>query len=152
MKYKKSQIGWIIISLLLTAIIFLSLAYTNQWGNRPLPLTPYILLTLLFAGICALFYQLTVEVNGSTLKLIYGIGLIRIKFTIDKLEEIKIIKTPWYYGLGIRITPDGMLYNIQGTKAVNISYTRNKKKKSVMIGTTEPEKLMRVLEDNWKIK
>lgn len=150
MKYKKSQIGWIIISLLLTAIIFLSLAYTNQWGNRPLPFTPYILLTLLFSGICALFYQLTVEVNGSTLKLIYGIGLIRIRFAIDKLEETKIIKTPRYYGLGIRITPDGMLYNIQGTKAVKISYTTNKKKKSLMIGTTEPEKLIRVLEDNWK--
>lgn len=79
----------------------------------------------------------------------YGIGLIRIRFKIDKLEATQIIKTPWYYGLGIRVTPKGMLYNIQGSKAVEIKYLGNGKSKSVMIGTAEPELLVKALEDNF---
>lgn len=131
-------------------ILFLYLAYANQWGNNPLPFVPFLLLTGLFIIICSLFYKLKIEVDESTLRLTYGIGLIRIKFKIDELKYIEIIKTPWYYGLGIRITPKGMLYNIQGSKAVNIKYIRNGRNKSVMIGTPEPEQLKKALEDNFK--
>ncbi|MEM1135923.1 MAG: hypothetical protein AAGI07_08780, partial [Bacteroidota bacterium] len=76
--------------------------------------------------------------------------LIRISFKIDRLEQAQIIKTPWYYGLGIRMTPEGMLYNIQGPKAVKIRYLSNGRNKSVMIGTLEPEKLNKVLETHFK--
>ncbi len=150
MKYKKSQIGWIAIMIFAPVIIFLYLAYANQWGNNPLPFVPFLVLAVLFVVICFMFYKLTVELDESTLKLTYGIGLIRIKFKIDELVRIEIIRTPWYYGLGIRITPKGMLYNIQGSKAVNIEYTSNGKSKSVMVGTPEPEQLKKALEDNWK--
>ena len=97
-----------------------------------------------------MFYKLTVELSDSTLKLTYGIGLIRIKFKIDELLQTNIIRTPWYYGLGIRITPKGMLYNIQGLKAIKIDYTSSGKRKSVMIGTPEPDQLKKALEYNWK--
>ena len=152
MKYKKSQVGWVAMGIFAPVILFLYLAYANQWGNNPLPFVPFLLLSGLFIIICSLFYKLTIELDESTLKLIYGVGLIRIKFKIDKIEHIEIIKTPWYYGLGIRITPKGMLYNIQGSRAVEIKYVSNGKSKSVMIGTLEPERLKQALEDNFKEK
>ena len=150
MKYKKTQIGWVAMAIFAPVILLLYLVYKNQWGNNPLPFVPFLTLTLILVFICAMFYQLTVELSGSTLKLIYGIGLIRIKFKIDELERTEIITTPWYYGLGIRKTPKGMLYNIQGSKAVNIEYISNGKRKLVMVGTPEPEQLKKALEDNWK--
>jgi len=149
MKYKKSQIGWVVILIFAPLIIFLYLAYVNHWGNNPLPFVPFLVLALLFGVIVAMFYKLTVELSGSTLKLVYGIGLIKIKFEINELERTEIIKIPCYYGLGIRITPKGMLYNIQGSKAVNILYTSNGKRKSIMVGSPEPEQLKKALENNW---
>ena len=98
-----------------------------------------------------MFYQLTVTVSEKTLKLVYGIGLIRFKKNLDKLHKVEVIKTPWYYGLLIRATAEGMLYNIQGFKAVRITLIKNGKKKSFMVGTPEPEKLKKVLEDNFEI-
>jgi hypothetical protein len=133
-----------------TAILYLYLAYANQWGNNPLPFAPFLLLSILCFVICLLFYKQTVEIDGSTLKLIYGIGLIKLKFKIDQLERTEIIKTPWYYGLGIRITPKGMLYNINGSKAVKIEYRSNGKNKSIMVGTADPEQLKRALDKTFK--
>lgn len=150
MYYKKSQVGWVIMGIFTPVILFLYLAYANQWGNNPLPFVPFLLFTGLLIIICSLFYKLTIELDESTLKLTYGIGLIRIKLKIDELEHIEIIKNPWYYGLGIRITPKGMLYNIQGSKAVNIKYMGNGKSKSVLVGTPEPERLKKALEENIK--
>lgn len=128
-------------------MLYLILSYMFQWGSHPMPFVPTLLLVMLFVVVCLLFYKLIVEVDGRTLRLIYGIGLIRIKYKIDELERVEIIKTPWYYGLGIRITPKGMLYNIQGLKAVRIKYLRDGKRESVMVGSAEPEELMEALED-----
>lgn len=150
MKYKKSQVGWVVTGLLVSFVLFMYLGYESQSGNIPLSLGSFALVAGLFIIIGGLFYKLTIEFDESTLKLIYGIGLIRIKFKIDELEYIEIIKTPWYYGLGIRVTPKGMLYNIQGSKAISIKYIRNGKSKSVMVGTPEPELLKRVIEENIK--
>ncbi len=150
MKYRKTQMGWVATGTFLPVILFLFLGYVNQWGNNPLPLIPFLVLTGLFIVIASLFYKLTIELDQSVLKLIYGIGLIRITFKIDQLEATKIIKTPWYWGLGIRTTPKGMLYNIQGSKAIKIEYISNGKSKLVMVGTPEPERLIQALEENFK--
>lgn len=149
MKYKKSQIGWVVAGTFAPIILFLIIAYANQWGNNPLPLIPFLVVTGILVVIGSLFYKLTVELDGSILKLTYGIGLIEIRFKIDNLIETRIVKTPWYYGLGIRVTPKGMLYNIQGSKAVKIKYVSNGRSKSVMVGSPEPERLKQVLEDNF---
>lgn len=148
MKYKQSQFGWVIILLFILLVVFLCLAYALQWGNNPLTFTPFLVLSSFLVVLGFMLYKLTVEVKGSTLRLAYGIGLINFKFEIDQLEETEIIRVPWYYGIGIRITPNGMLYSIHGWDAVRISYKSKGKKKTVMVGSTEPEKLKRVLETN----
>ena len=143
--YRRSQYGWVIICLFAPMILFMILSYFYQWGNNPLTLVPFVLVTCLLGIIISLFYQLTIVIKDSELRLIYGIGLIRFRFKIDSLEGIKTIKTPWYYGLGIRLTPRGMLYNIHGSKAVQIKYLTNGISKSVMIGTPEPKRLTQKL-------
>ncbi len=146
MSYSKSQTGWIIIGLMSAIIILIVLLYIFQWGTNTLSLMPFLALLSIFSFLMLLFYQLTVELDGSVLKVIYGIGIITIRFRIDELLDTEVIKTPWYYGWGIRITPKGMLYNIYGPDAVRIKFTHNGKKKSIMVGSPEPEKLQHALE------
>ena len=150
MKYKQSQFGWVVIILFALLVAFLCLAYAFQWGGNPLPFIPFLALSSILVILGLMLYKLTVEVKGTTLRLSYGIGLISLKFNIDELEETEIIRVPWYYGVGIRITPKGMLYSIHGWKALQINFKSKGKSKRVMVGTAEPELLKKVLEHNCK--
>lgn len=152
MVYQKSQIGWFLIGLFSAVSVFLVLAYWYQWGTNPLPKIPFLMALAIQIVVLLLFYQLTITVNPSGIRIRYGIGLINISISMEKLLQVDAIKTPWYYGLGIRITPQGLLYNIQGSKAVRLVYQNKSKKKTVMLGTTEPEVLKRVLEKNFNSK
>ena len=107
----------------------------------------FVALAILFVIITLLFYKLTIQLQGSVIKVIFGIGLIKFQIKVDQLVKTKITKTPWHYGLGIKITPKGMLYNIQGTKAVAVEYVSNGITKSVLLGTKEPEKLEQIIRE-----
>ena len=148
MTYKKSQTGWIGVLLIGSVLIFITILYAFQLGSKPVPLIPFVLIFLLFTIILLLFYQLTIKASPTGLEVIYGIGLIRINKHIDKLVSTQVFDTPWYWGLGIRITPEGTLFNIQGTKALKIDYLDGGKEKTVLIGSAEPELLKTFLEDN----
>ena len=146
MNYRKTQIGWWLIVLFTIPILWLVVAYFQQWGSRPLTELSLVFAIILLALIILLFYRLTVEVKNDTIRLTYGIGLIKITLRIDELISTRVVKTPWYYGLGIRITPKGMLYNIQGTRAVLVEYMHKGQLKTVMVGSAEPEKLKELLD------
>lgn len=146
MNYKKSQTGWLVIAFMLPIIAFLIVLYITQWGDNPIPFLPFVLVTSLIVIAMLLFYKLTVEIDGNAISLTYGIGVIKFKFVIDQIISSEEIRTPWYYGLGIRLTPKGMLYNIHGLKAVRIKYFRDGKEKKVMVGTNEPEILLQAIQ------
>lgn len=145
MKYRKSQTGWITIFFFAPFLVFLFLSWVFQWGNNPVPFWMFLILEMLFIVITALFYRMTVEVYDGFVVIRYGIGTIQMRFNIDSIQNTETVKYPWYYGLGIRITPKGMLYNIHGLKAVRVEYTLGGKKKTIMIGSAEPEKLQSAL-------
>lgn len=152
MEYRKSQIGWFLIGLFGIVALFIVLAYWNQWGSKPLSTNPFTVVLLIQIYVLLLFYKLTILVDQSTIQLHYGIALIRIRLKITKLLEVQSIQTPWYYGLGIRITPKGMLYNIQGSNALKLVYQNNGITKKVMLGTPEPDVLKRYLENHFALK
>ncbi len=146
MMYRKTQTGWWLLVVFTIPILWLVLAYFQQWGSRRLTAISLAFTVVLLAIIVLLFYRLTVEVENHTIRLTYGIGLIKITLKIDELIRTRVVKTPWYYGLGIRITPKGMLYNIQGSRAVLVEYMQKGELKPVMIGSPEPEKLKEILD------
>ena len=152
MMYRKSQYGRLLIVVVLGVLIFLFLSYLYQWGDNPIPFLPFLLITILFLVVFVLFYKLTIEIRGSELYIIYGVGIIRIVFKIDQLKHVEAIRTPWYYGLGIRITPKGMLYSIQGLKAVRLQFSSKGRHKKVMVGTPEPDKLAQRLREAFGLK
>lgn len=131
-----------IVLLILTGV-FYGIAPSNGEVN----MSALIVLIVTLSTILLLFYQLTINVSDSKIQLVYGIGLIRFNFKIDSLQSLKVTKTPWYLGLGIRFSTNGMIYNINTLKAVHVNIIQNGKQKSFFIGTPDPEELKVKIEE-----
>ena len=132
MTYKHTQIGYLIIIALIIPSLVLFFAMTLTEFTQILPI---VFITLLIA--LALFYSLTVEIDETRLIIKFGFGVINKKFILKNIESCHIVRNPWYYGWGIRITPHGWLYNISGLSAVEIQI----KGKKYRLGTDEPKNL-----------
>ena len=146
MKYEKTQYGWLAIALLLITIVSMFFLYMEQWGTHPIPKAPFLIMEGLFVFILSLFYKMTTSIEEGVVRMIYGIGLIRIKIKPERISSVEVFKVPWYWGVGIRITPKGWLYSINGFRAVKIEYKKNGFNKTNLIGSSEPEELKSALE------
>ena len=62
---------------------------------------------------------------------------------LDQIDTCRPVSNPWIYGLGIRLTPHGWLYNVSGVEAVEL---KMKSGKTCRIGTDEPEVLTSALQ------
>ncbi|ADY54001.1 hypothetical protein Pedsa_3468 [Pseudopedobacter saltans DSM 12145] len=151
MKYESNQTGWFFIAIMLAVVIVITTTYYYQLGNNPLPANVFQLLLFVFILILINFYKLKIRVDDTGINILYGIGLIHIKLQPDTITSIHAVKTSWLYGFGIRITFNGMLYNIQGRDAVRISYLQDGKLKTATLGSAEPEKLKAFLEKKYKV-
>ncbi len=141
--YKKSQYG-ILITLIFSLITLLIVGfYLFKVGSKPISLLPTIIISLFFLLIIASFYKLTITITDTEIKAKFGIGLIRRSLPIKaiKYNTIKKIKIPALYGIGIRFTPYGILYNVKLGEAIKIESAE----KSFFVGTDEAEKIHDIL-------
>ncbi len=149
--YKKTQISWLFISVFSFILADINISYFYHLDSKQLPFKIYVLLTVFFILMMLLFFRLTIKVEKERIHIIYGIGLIHIKVRPSLIDKVRITRFPWYYGFGIRKTSRGMLYNVQGLNAVEISYVNiNKASKTVLIGSPEAEKLQAAILKNFK--
>ena len=68
----------------------------------------------------------------------FGPGPIRKRFKLNEIESYKIVRNPWYYGWGIRLTPHEVLFRVSGFYAVEIQLITDK---NYIIGTDVPQEL-----------
>lgn len=127
---KQTQIGWVII--LIIAIIDISILLSK---TDPTSVSGAIVITSI---VLLLAYKLTIRVTDTHVKFSMGIGIIHGKY---KLEDIVYCQPDSYFsmGWGIRLRPGGILYNVSGNKAIELS-VRNKSGK-IWLGTDHPEEL-----------
>ena len=140
MIYKHTQTGWMILApLLVAALGMLAIVY---FGKDPIAnLVIYIVLAILVvAGF--LFSSLTVMVDRDTIAWHFGPGFWKKTIARSDIASIEQIKTKWWWGYGIRMTPKGWMYNVAGNQAVALNL---KTGKTVLIGADEPDKLARAL-------
>jgi hypothetical protein len=104
----------------------------------------YIILTVTFILIFFLFYGLTTKITSDTITISFGVGLIRKKIQLKRVKTADTIKSPWYYGWGIRIIPNGTLYNISGTDGVELKF--NDTNRIIRIGTKDSLTLKKEIE------
>lgn len=146
MEYKHTEIGWFFIGIMFLSVLILTAGYLTVDNFE---LTIFLVLVLVMSLITLLFYKLTVQINNDGILLTYGIGIIRIHIHILHLDSTVVTRTRWYYGLGIRFSPQGMIYNIQSLKALKIRHTKNGNSKTFFIGSPEPEAIKKATETHF---
>ena len=135
MKYRHTQIGYLIIFVLLATIVFFGIILIQNNFN------PFILAFMFFILIIlASFASLDVVIDENYLQIKFGYGIYRKHFVLKEIISARTVRNHWYYGWGIRIWfwPYMLIYNISGFDAVEI---KMKNDKIYRIGTDEPKKL-----------
>ncbi len=135
--YKHTQVGYVILGSIGAAILLTSsLMLINE--SRPVALV--VLVILVASGV--LFANLTIEIDAERLHASFGPGLIHRTIPLQDIAAVEQVQTPWYYGWGIRWTPQGTLYNVSGKQAIKITLQNGR---TVLFGTDEPDALCNAL-------
>lgn len=137
--YKHTQIGYFLVTVY--SIVVLFLGYLNIMANfHPLTLIGLIIVL----AILGTFARLTVTVDDQMIKIQFGFRIIRKAFPLKEIEAFGVVRNPWYYGWGIRLTPRGWLFNVSGFSAIELQMTNGKRYR---IGTDDPDNLAKALNE-----
>ncbi|MDD5095575.1 MAG: hypothetical protein PHV74_14545 [Dehalococcoidia bacterium] len=137
-RYKHTQVAYLIIIVMAATMVLIGIVLANAGMN-------WIAIGVLvvIAAALVLFSSLTVIINEDDLELRFGPGLIHERFKLHDIESSQIVRNRWYYGWGIRIAPNGWLYNVSGFQAVEIKFRTGKKSR---IGTDDPQRLKEAID------
>ena len=127
--------GAILLACLVLAAVF--------GGQDPKALWVFLGVSLSLLLGLALFHSLTVQVDRNSIRLRFGIGLIRKTYDMTRVQEARVVRNHWYNGWGIRVIRGGWLYNVSGFDAVEVSFSNGK---LCRIGTDEPKRLLRAIQ------
>jgi hypothetical protein len=142
---KFTQFGTFSIILLLSLLVFstILILLSGSGSNFEISLLSFLILSFL---IClSIFYKITITVDDTHLSFTLGIGLIHKKYNLSDVDSCKPVKNPIWYGIGIRLTPGGWLYNVSGRYAIELTFKNQKS--NVRIGTNMPEEVSKAVND-----
>ena len=137
--YKEFQFGWLLFVVIFPVHILFTYLYAYGIGDRPLTTGAFILSNLIFLITYLMFYGMTTTLSRDWIIISFGVGLIRKRIQLKKIISAEPAEDPWYYGLGIRFIPHGMLYNIRGLHTVELKL--HDTKNVIRIGTQNPKQL-----------
>ena len=132
-QYRHTQVGYLTLAMLGAGVLLIVLLMATA-GFHWIAFAVLIVLVVALG----LFATLTVEMDKDLLEVRFGPGLIRKRFPMKEIASCRVVRNPWYYGWGIRLTPHGWLYNVSGLGAIEIE-TRSGRK--YRIGTDDPGQL-----------
>lgn len=133
-----TQKGSLLLFIFIPTILFLAILAIITELTGPLV---YIIsfVTILLLACTLTFYKLTITVTPEAISFSMGIGLFKKRYLLSEIKSCKPLKNPLIYGIGIRLIPNGVLYNVAGTHAVELQF---KNRKSVVrIGTNQPNEV-----------
>ena len=131
--YRHTQIGTAII--VIFAVTLLPLAAVTILVE---PHPCYIAVLALLVVVGVLFATLTVTIDAETLSWHFTFGFLNKSLALSDIAGATPVSNKWWWGLGIRATPRGWLYNVSGLGAVEITRGDGS---TVRIGTDEPVRL-----------
>ena len=135
--YHHTQVGRTIPAL--TALgVAIVLVVTAVAARNALVLLPLLLVAL----IVTVFSTMTIEVIDGELRYHFSFGFWNKRVPVDEIESAAATTSSWLEGWGIRVTFRGMLYNVSGTRAVEV---RLRSGRQFRLGTDEPEVLLAAL-------
>ena len=138
--YRHTQMGYATIIVMVGAMLAITVLMVA--------LGLYLVCTavlIVLGAVLAFFSSLTVEIGDGVLEIRFGPGAIGKRFPLADIESCRSVRNPWYYGLGIHITPQGWLYNVSGSLAVEIRMRSGARHR---IGTDVPAELEAALRES----
>ncbi len=138
-QYRHTQIGYF--PLILYSGVVLFVGYLNIATDfNPFALASLIIILI----VLGIFTRLTVAVDDQMIKIQFGMRVVRKVFLLKDIEAYCVVKNPWYYGWGIRLTPRGWLFNVSGFSAIELQMKSGKRYR---IGTDDPDNLAKALNE-----
>lgn len=144
MKYKHTQIGYLMIVVTLAVLALFVWMYITasaepesvDSGTNFAVTTTMVLILFIMSS----FVSLQVTVDEKYLWIKFGCGIYKKKFLLSDIISAKTVKNHWYYGWGIRLClwPKMWIFNVSGFDAVEIKL---KNGRVYRIGTDEAKKL-----------
>ena len=136
--YEHTQVGYFIIVAMAAVMVLIGIILAKGGIN-------WIAIGVLIIIAIALveFSSMTVTIREEELEVRFGPGPIRKRFKLHEIASCQVVKNPWYYGWGIRLTPQGLLFRVSGLYAVKINLKTGKK---YLIGTDVPAELEEVIQ------
>lgn len=142
--YKHTQIGYLMFVVALAMLVFFTWlqitakaepASVDSGTNFAVTVTMALVLFVLLS-----FSSLTVVIDEQFLKIRFGWGIFRKKFSLSEISAVRKVKNHWYCGWGIRVWlwPYLWIFNVSGFDAVELTM---KNGRIYRIGTDEPDKL-----------
>lgn len=131
--YRHTQIGYVTLVTLLGGVAAVV-------GLRQLHVaTPLLIAVGVFLFLSsALFSSLTIIVRDTELEHHFTLGFWRKRVPLAEIVSATITRTTLLEGWGLRVTTRGMLYNVSGTRAVEVTLRTGR---AFRLGSDEPDAL-----------
>lgn len=139
-KFKEFQFAWWLVIAFIVTLLLVTTPFKIQGDS----LNRLLVVSIVFITIAILFYGLKTEIDDHKIRLSFGIGLIRKTIRLDKIKTVTEVRNNWIYGWGVRFIPNGMLYNISGLKAVELTFYDSGR--IIRIGTSDTKLLKNEIE------
>lgn len=139
--YKHRQFGTLMVTGLGAGLIMMLLILFRT-PTRPAKIITLLVSLLIFCSLL-LFWSLTVEVKSDHILVYFGFGIIHKKISLSEIAQVNVVRTPWYYGWGIRPAPRGWMFNVSGLGGVELIYKNNER---FRIGSDEPGRLAEAIQ------
>lgn len=98
-----------------------------------------LFVSILLLACCVTFYQLTITVTQTQVSFKMGIGLFGKTYQMSDIRQCRPVSNSFIAGIGIKLLPNGWLYNVSGIKAIELQFKN--KYSIVRIGTNKPEEI-----------
>jgi hypothetical protein len=92
--------------------------------------------------VCVLFSALTITVEGGQLTWAFRYSIARHSVPVSEIARASVVRNSLIWGWGIHRTPYGWLYNVAGSRAVQVEMRNGDR---FRLGSDEPDVLARVL-------
>ena len=140
---KFTQFGTVSVTIMLPLFLFFSgLLIKNGLANSP-DFYIHLVLAILFLICLLVFYKLTIIVDDKFVTFKLGIGLVRKSYKISDLKSCRPVTNSALNGIGIRMLPNGWLYNVTGIEAIELQF--HNKNSIVRIGTNKPDEISQLI-------
>lgn len=104
----------------LCAALGLLLAALPWLAGLPAPRAPLVVGGGLLLLVGWLFGSLRVRVDAQQVLVAFGPGWPRRRLAVRELAAAEVVQSPWWWGYGIRLTPQGWMWNLAGPHGVQL--------------------------------